>query len=84
MENSTETRLRAVETRVETLLESIAGQLGTMNERLSDGNTSVSARIDDLRSTLHTWIVVMAAITAAHMAATIAIAVALFRMGGGQ
>jgi hypothetical protein len=70
MASDVETRLRVVETRMETLMETLTAQVAGVNDRLTD-----------LRSTLNTCMVVMAAITAAHMGATVTLAVALFKMG---
>jgi hypothetical protein len=64
-----ETRLRVVETRMETLMETLTAQVTGVNDRLTD-----------LRSTLNTCMVVMPAITAAHMGATVTMAATEGRM----
>jgi hypothetical protein len=69
MDEISDTWLRVLETRVNTLPKTVAVQLAGMNDR-----------IDDLQATMRTWMVVWATITAAHMAATVPLAVAIFQL----
>jgi hypothetical protein len=72
---TTEDRRGGREGRVEPLMDILATQLETMDERIS----GVQQRLNDLHASLRLWVVVTASLHAAELAALIAIALALAR-----
>jgi hypothetical protein len=63
-----EERMGVLEGRFETLMETLATQLGPMN-----------ARISDVQRTLRAWLLALTGLSAAQLAATVAIALTLAR-----
>jgi hypothetical protein len=61
---TTDERMGVLEARVETLMETLATQLGTMNERLGD---------------LRAWLLALTGLSAAQLTALVAIALTLAR-----
>jgi tetrahydromethanopterin S-methyltransferase subunit B len=67
---TTDERVANLEGRMDALMETLANQMATLNERISD----MSRRIDDLRSTTNTGFIVLGSLMAAQLAVLITIA----------
>jgi chaperonin cofactor prefoldin len=68
---TTEDRVLVLETQLKTLMETLATQLGTMNERFTD----VHRRLDDLRA----WLIALTGLAGAQLTAMVAMALTLAR-----
>ena len=69
--------MATTEGRLDAVMEQVANPLNTMNERISGVERSLNERLNDLR----TWLIVLTSLTGAQLAALVALAMAMCRLG---
>ena len=69
--------MATTEGRLDAVMEQVANPLNTMNERISSVERSLNERLNDLR----TWLIVLTSLTGAQLAALVALAMAMCRLG---
>jgi hypothetical protein len=69
--------MATTEGRLDALMEKVANRLNTMNERIGGIECSLNERLNDLRP----WLIVLTTLAGAQLAALVALAITMSRLG---
>jgi len=75
MPDAVESRVTVVETRLESLMETLANQLSTMNTRMGSVQHSLNERLNDLRA----WLIALTTLAGVQFATMLTLAIVVLR-----